>query len=151
MVESYIRDEFDKIENCDELDEIGCSVDMPNEFNPYNWIACFIGPETSAYHGGLFRLSIEFPKDYPLSKPSVYFKTTMYHPNVKDDGFICVDSLRLWNKERSMIEVFISIYNLLLFPNPNSPYNEDAANLMKNDISAFNKKVNEYVRKYALV
>ena len=85
MVE-YIRDEFERIENCDELDEIGCSVAMPNEFEPFNWIACFIGPETSAYHGGLFRLKIELPKEYPFEKPTVFFETKMYHPNVRFDG-----------------------------------------------------------------
>ena len=151
MVE-YIREEFEKIEDCDILDDIGCSVDMPNEFDPYKWIACFIGPETSAYHGGLFRLKIELPKEYPLKQPTVYFETKMYHPNVKSDGFICIDCLNNWkNSKKSMIEVLMSVYNLLLFPNPDSPYNKEAAKLMIEDKTAFNKRVNEYVRKYALV
>ena len=151
MSESYIRDEFEKVEDCDELDEIGCSVAMPNEYNPFNWRACFIGPQSSAYHGGLFRLNINFPSDYPNTKPEVFFTTTMFHPNVRNDGFICIESLNKWNKNRSMIEVFMSIYLLLVTPNPDSPYNKEAAELLKKDVNGFNKKVNEYVRKYALV
>ena len=45
----------------------------------------------------------------------------------------------------------MSIYILLMNPNPNSPYNSEAAELYKNNIDEYNKKVNEYVRKYALI
>jgi len=70
---------------------------------------------------------------------------------VKDNGYICVKSLNEWVKDRSMIEVLMSIYILLMNPNPNSPYNTEAADLYKNNIDEYNKKVNEYVRKYALI
>lgn len=151
MVEAFLRDEFEKVEKCDELDEIGCSISMPNEYDPFHWEAVFIGPTTSAYHGGFFRMNIKFPKNYPQSKPDVYFTTKIFHPNVKNDGYICVKSLNEWVKDRSMIEVLMSIYILLINPNPNNPYNSDAAELYKNNKNEYNKKVNEYVRKYALI
>lgn len=148
---SYIRNEFNNIEDSDELDDIGCSIGLINDWDIYHWKATFIGPDRSAYHGGCFRLNIDFPNEYPSVKPKVYFTTKIYHPNVRCDGYICVKSLNEWIKDRSMIEVLLSIYILLMNPNPNSPYNTEAAELYKNNKDEYNKKVNEYVRKYALI
>ena len=36
-------------------------------------------------------------------------------------------------------------------PNLNDPYNIDAANLYKNNYKEFEKNVNDFVRKYALI
>ncbi len=151
MVEAFLRNEFEKVKQCEVLDEIGCSISMPNEFDPFNWEAVLIGPKNSAYHGGFFRMNIKFPQNYPEKKPDVYFTTKIYHPNVSYDGYICVNSLNEWVKDRSMIDVLISIYLLLMIPNPQGPYNSEAAKLYKNNINEYNKKVNEYVRKYALI
>lgn len=49
---SYIRKEYNNIEDSDELDDIGCSIGLVNEWDIYHWKATFIGPDTSAYHGG---------------------------------------------------------------------------------------------------
>ena len=50
-----------------------------------------------------------------------------------------------------MSEVLMSIYCLLIKPNPDSPLNGEAANLYKESISKFNERVNKDVRAYALI
>ena len=106
----------------------------------------------SPYHSGFFRMDINFPSNYPEKKPEVYFTTKLFHPNIKfDNGCVCITSLNNWNKNRTMIEVLLSIYILLIKPNPNDPYNKEAADLYKNNIKEFEKKANEFVRKYALI
>jgi ubiquitin-protein ligase len=149
---SYIRNEFNDIEDSDQLDDIGCSIGLINEWDVYHWKASFIGPEKSAYHGGCFRLKIDFPTNYPDSKPNIYFTTKIFHPNVNfETGVICIESLNNWNRNRKMIEVLMSIYCLLINPNPNSPLNSNAATIYKRSISEFNNEVNKYVRQYALI
>jgi len=39
------------------------------------------GPEGTAYEGGLFPAILTFPRDYPLSPPSMRFTCEMFHPN----------------------------------------------------------------------
>jgi ubiquitin-protein ligase len=152
MTAAYIRNEFDTIEDSDELDDIGCSIGLKNEYDVYHWKATFIGPDSSAYHGGLFRLSIDFPNDYPTSAPSVFFSTKIYHPNVDyNNGRVCIEVLNNWNRYRKMSEVLTSIYCLLIKPNPESPLNSEAAELYKRSISEYNRRVNQDVRAYALV
>lgn len=148
----YIRNEFDNIEESDELDDIGCSIGLINDYDVYHWKVSFIGPDKSAYHGGCFRLNIDFPNDYPDECPKVYFTTKIFHPNVNyDTGEVCIESLNNWNSNRKMAEVLMSIYCLLINPNPNDPYNQEAAELYKKSISEFYSRVNKDVRAYALI
>lgn len=55
------------------------------------WDAVIIGPEDTPWEGGTFQLDINFANDYPNHPPNIQFKTKMYHPNIYEDGKICVD------------------------------------------------------------
>ena len=153
MSASYLRDEFEEVDNCKDLDEIGCSISLPNEYNPYIWNCVFIGPKNTPYSGGFFKLKLSFPEGYPDKGPEINFITKIYHPNIKfDNGRICIDLLNKWEeKKTSMIKVLLAIYILLLKPNPYDPYNQDAANLYKENQEEFWKTANSYVRKYAQI
>lgn len=153
MSEVYVRDEYESVENCQELDEIGCSVSLPNEYNPFLWNCVFIGPKNTPFSGGFFKLKINFPKEYPNKGPEVHFLTKIYHPNINlDNGRVCIDLLNKWSqKKTSMIKVLWAIYILLLKPNPNDPYNTDAAKLYKEKKEEYWKTANAYVRKFAQI
>lgn len=45
----------------------------------FRWEGVVIGPAYSCYEGGIFRLSIQFPFDYPLSPPFIKFLTKVSH------------------------------------------------------------------------
>ncbi len=51
-----------------------CSAGILDE-NIYNWSASIIGPENSPYKGGIFKLLINFPEDYPFHPPKIRFVT----------------------------------------------------------------------------
>ncbi|CAK5067742.1 unnamed protein product [Meloidogyne enterolobii] len=59
-----------------------------------NWQATITGPPTTPYDGGVFYLNINFPEAYPIKPPRVWFKTKIYHPNINDNGGICLDILQ---------------------------------------------------------
>ena len=149
---SYIRNMMEEIDNSSELDEIGCTLGQENEFDAFNWKASFIGPPKSAYSGGFFKLSINFPIDFPDTKPNIKFKTKIFHPNIDyDDGEICIDSLKNWKPSTSIKQVLYSIYCLLIVPNPDDSLNYEAGQLFKEDYFAFLNRANEDVRKYAQI
>ena len=49
-----------------------------------------LGPDDTPWEGGTFKLLLEFSEDYPNKAPSVRFLTKMFHPNIYNDGQICL-------------------------------------------------------------
>ncbi len=115
------------------------------------WEATIIGPPDSCYEGGLFKLSIEFPENYPFKPPKVVFTTRIYHPNINRSGSICLDILnKNWSPALTASKLLLSISSLLTDPNPDDPLDVRAANLYKDDIETFNKTARAYTLKYAI-
>ena len=61
----------------------GITVGLCNENNIFEWRCTLIGPRDTCYGGGLFLLKINFPDDYPNTRPEIVFETPIYHLNVK--------------------------------------------------------------------
>ena len=66
----------------------------PSESNIMAWHAVIFGPEDTPWEGGTFKLTIAFSEEYPNKAPVVKFVTKMFHPNVYNDGSICLDILQ---------------------------------------------------------
>jgi ubiquitin-conjugating enzyme E2 D/E len=114
------------------------------------WEGSIIGPEGTPYSGGIFNLDITLPSDYPYKPPHIIMKTKIYHPNINDEGTICLDILKdQWSPALTLSKVLLSISSLLAEPNPNDPLAPDVARIYLNDIKLFNKKAREFTDKYA--
>lgn len=123
----------------------------PEGDNIYKWSAVIFGPSDSPYAGGTFKLTIEFPEDYPFRPPHVLFITKVYHPNISSSGSICLDILKdKWSPALSISKVLLSIESLLTDPNPNDPLVPDAANLYKADKAAYEERATLWTQTYAM-
>ena len=65
----------------------------PDNDSLFRWNAVIFGPEGTIWDGGIFKLYLEFSEDYPNKPPKVKFITKIFHPNVYNDGSICLDIL----------------------------------------------------------
>ena len=55
---------------------------FPNESNQRYFEVMIEGPNETPYQGGMFRLELFLPEDYPMAAPKVRFLTKIYHPNI---------------------------------------------------------------------
>jgi ubiquitin-protein ligase len=86
------------------------------------WQAVIFGPEDTPWEGGTFKLNLTFSEDYPNKAPVVKFESKMFHPNIYNDGGICLDILQnQWSPIYDVSAILTSIQSLLCDPNPNSP------------------------------
>ena len=127
----------------------GVSVSMENG-NIYKWDAIITGPQDSPYEGGIFRLNITFPVDYPFRPPEVTFITKVYHPNINFKGDICLDILKeQWSAALTVRSVLVSLCSLLNEPNPANPLVAEIANIYKQNRAKFNNNARQWTREYA--
>ncbi len=129
---------------------VNCSAAPIQSSDLFTWQATIIGPTETPYEGGVFKLKILFPTDYPFKPPKITFETPIYHPNVNSNGSICLDILKdQWSPALSITKVLLSICSLLADPNPNDPLELDIAKVYKTNKAEFDRIAREYTVKYA--
>lgn len=126
----------------------------------YTWNILIIGPQNTIYENGIYRAIMKFPKTYPEDPPTFTFLSEMFHPNIDENGRVCVSILHTgdditgyesmtdrWMPVRSPESVILSIVSLLDEPNCESPANVDAANLYRNNIKEYQRIVRRLAQK----
>eukprot|EP00163_Fabomonas_tropica_P021010 TRINITY_DN3695_c0_g2_i5.p1 TRINITY_DN3695_c0_g2~~TRINITY_DN3695_c0_g2_i5.p1 ORF type:complete len:228 (-),score=46.33 TRINITY_DN3695_c0_g2_i5:495-1115(-) len=103
-----------------------------NEENMTDIRADISGPVGTPFEGGVFRVKIILPAEYPTAPPKGNFLTKIFHPNVSKTGEICVNTLkRDWKPDHGIKHIFQVIRCLLIIPFPESALNEEAGKLMQ--------------------
>ncbi|CAF0880011.1 unnamed protein product [Adineta steineri] len=119
----------------------GFTVSLDDDSNLYKWHVGIFGPPETLYEGGYFKADMEFPTTYPFAPPKVRFLTKMWHPNIYENGEVCISILHpptedpqsgehpseRWNPTQNVRTILMSIISLLNEPNCSSPANVDAS------------------------
>jgi ubiquitin-conjugating enzyme E2 D/E len=129
---------------------VNCSAGPENQSDLFRWEGVIFGPSDSPYAGGMFKLKIIFPTDYPFKCPNVSFQTRIYHPNINSAGIICLDILKnQWSPALTISKVLLSICSLLTDPNPSDPLVPEIAHLYKSNKEEYERQARLYTLKYA--
>jgi ubiquitin-conjugating enzyme E2 H len=127
-------------------------VSLGEAASPNDFYVKFYGPKNSPYEGGVWKVHVTLPQNYPYSSPSIGFTNHIYHPNVDfASGSVCLDVInQTWSPMYNLVNVFNTFLpQLLLYPNPSDPLNGEAAAMMNKNKDEYIKKVQELVKKYA--
>ncbi|KAI8830736.1 putative UBC5-E2 ubiquitin-conjugating enzyme [Chytriomyces cf. hyalinus JEL632] len=118
-----------------------------------NWEAKLVGPTNSPYQGGKFTVALVFTSDYPFKPPKVKFATKIYHPNVDEDGSICIGVLKpdVWKPSNKIADILNSLVLVLAEPNADDAINTGVAEAMNTNRAHYEKTCQEWIKKYASV
>ncbi|KAL6048787.1 Ubiquitin-conjugating enzyme E2 14 [Balamuthia mandrillaris] len=129
--------------------------------NIFEWSCVIVGPPDTFYEGGYFNCKLKFPTEYPDQPPEMYFTSEIWHPNVYEDGKVCISILHppgedefgyekaneRWSPIHTVETILVSVISMLSDPNDESPANIDAARQWREDREGFKKKVQRCVRR----
>jgi ubiquitin-conjugating enzyme E2 R len=132
-----------------------------DDANIFDWQIAIFGPPSTCYAGGYFKAHIRFPGDYPFSAPSFRFLTKIWHPNIYENGEVCISILHppiddpqggelpgeRWNPTQSVRTVLLSIISILNDPNTFSPANVDASVAFRNWKEGKDNKYKDVIQK----
>lgn len=113
----------------------------------------FKGPEDTPYKGGVWKVRVELPDQYPIKLPSIGFVNRIFHPNIDEtSGSICLDVInQTWSPMFGLRNIFENFLpHLLRYANPSDPLNTEASNLMTKDETRYTETVKRYVQQFAL-
>ncbi|VUZ54409.1 unnamed protein product [Hymenolepis diminuta] len=119
----------------------GFKVTLVDESNLFVWDVAIFGPPQTLYEGGYFKARLSFPHDYPYNPPTMRFISQMFHPNIFENGNVCISILHSpgedmysdehpseqWNPTQSVRTILLSVISLLNEPNINSAAHVDAS------------------------
>lgn len=112
------------------------------------------GAKGTPYEGGIFRLEVGIPPEYPLQPPRVRFVTRIYHPNIDDAGRICLDTLNMppkgaWKPSLNIATMLASVQLLMAEPNPDDGLMVDITEEYKTSRETFEAKARALTAKHA--
>lgn len=139
----------------------GFTVKLDDDGNLYKWHVGIFGPPDTLYEGGYFKADMEFPNTYPFAPPKVRFLTKMWHPNIYENGEVCISILHpptedpqsgehpseRWNPTQNVRTILMSIISLLNEPNCSSPANVDASVMYRKYKEQKDKEYEAIIRK----
>ncbi|KAK9454502.1 ubiquitin-conjugating enzyme/RWD-like protein [Dipodascopsis uninucleata] len=122
-----------------------------SESDLLNWNIEIKGPKGTPYEGGIFKLDLILPSQYPFHPPTLTFITKIYHPNVLPDGTMCIPLLKSdqWKPACKLASIIDIAVSLLSEPDGNEAIEGDAADVWKNDRKKFEKTAKDYTKRYA--
>lgn len=123
----------------------------------------YISMPEGLYEEHTLHAKMTFPENYPFFPPTFRFLTPMFHPNIYEDGNVCISILHVdgegpadmayegctWTPGQNVRTVCLSIMSLLNSPNIYSPANVDASKLFRDSKEEYEAKVQQLLEQHA--
>ena len=113
--------------------------------NPFEWKLLLEGKQETCYEGGYFIIKIIFTEEYPETMPKIYFKTKIYHANIRlDDGYVCIKPASY-----DILDVLDCLDNIFDSFNAQTGGFSPQRDLWKSNPLQYQENAKDYVKKYA--
>lgn len=122
----------------------GVKVEPAGGSDIMKWDIWLLGPDQTPYEGGCFHANLTFTEEFPMKPPEMRFLSDFWHPNVYDNGVVCISILHppgtdqmnalesaamRWTPVQTLEKVLLSVISMIADPDPaeaGAPANVDA-------------------------
>lgn len=145
-----------------QLDEIcmslGCTISHPNKKELHHFYLTMC-PRDGYWVGQSIQFDVTVPDEYPHNPPSVICKTPVWHPNINEEGKVCLSILRSggvqtigandgWTPTQGLKGLVLGLYSLFFdLASFDDPLNVEAAEQYKTNKNLFIHNVQNYARR----
>ncbi|CEP15646.1 hypothetical protein [Parasitella parasitica] len=109
-----------------------------------NWVCGIPGKDDTPWEKAVYKLTMTFPE---VNLQNVgKFVPPLFHPNVYPSGTVCLSILNEdegWKPAITLKQILLGVQDLLNDPNPDSPAQQDAYVLFKNNKKEYERRVRE--------
>ncbi|KAI6178585.1 Nedd8-conjugating enzyme ubc-12 [Aphelenchoides besseyi] len=131
-----------------------CKLKLPT--NQMHQMLLTINPQNGMYRNGTFQFSIDVPPEYNNAPPVVKCLTRVWHPNINEDGAVCLSLLRAssldgmgWMPTRGIKDVILGLNDLFGdLIDFDDPLNQQASDMYANNKDQFASRVRDYIHRY---
>lgn len=131
----------------------------------FTWTVWFSGPKDTLYFPGQYKAQLTFPQDFPYKPPEMRILSSFWHPNVYEDGRVCISILHApgvdeqnsletaqmrWTPVQSIEKVLISVVSLLADPDASdagAPANVEALSEYRKNRPKYIQRCKEFAEK----
>lgn len=109
-------------------------------------------PDQLPYRLKAFHLRMDFPREYPLMPPTLRFTTKIYHPNISEDGLVCLPliSTENWKPYTKAYQVLEALSILVNRPNLDEPVRLELADLLTQHPEMFRQRAEEFTLEFGM-
>ncbi|EIW72062.1 hypothetical protein TREMEDRAFT_58215 [Tremella mesenterica DSM 1558] len=110
------------------------------------WEVGIPGVAKTNWEGGVYKVIMTFPDDFPAKPPKCKFDPPLFHPNVYPSGTICLsilDEEKSWKPGITIKQLVLGIQDLLDHANIADPAQVDAYQMFRNDRPAYERRIKQ--------
>ena len=121
------------------------------EENMLSW-NIYLSPKHEPFNKGTFSIKVDSPGEYPFKPPKINFKTPIYHPNVDENGQVCLPIIATenWKPATKVNQILNALKQLIEEPECSHPLRAEIAEEYTKKREVFMQKAMEHTLKHGI-
>ncbi|KRX20679.1 SUMO-conjugating enzyme UBC9-A [Trichinella nelsoni] len=122
-----------------------------NKYDFYNWVCHIPGAKESSWEGGLYKLIMFFPENYPNTPPRCTFVPPLFHPNIHASGVVhwsFLDGSKQWVPSMKIGDILVGLQQLLAEPCLDEVVHNEAYTVLCTDPNAYDFIIQQLAKKF---
>lgn len=116
-----------------------------------HWNCGILGKKGTPWQNAIYKVDLIFSDNYPNDPPICKFTPSLFHPNIYEDGVVCLSILGdAWNPQIGIKLILLALQTFLNEPNFGLCKRSDVLDVYKKDKNAYWDRVKKQAREIGM-